>query len=427
MMMIHRPVRALALLPLTALALSGCVQNTPETESGGSPASGDALTVSSTADACEVSATETGSGPVTFSITNDGEQITEFYLLGSDGLRIVAEKENIAPGASSDLTVTLQPGDYFTACKPGMRGANVGESPFTVTGDPVELSGEDQELYEQAVASYIDFVKNEVAELNPKVEEFAKAYMAGEDDKAREMYAPMRVHYERIEPIAEALGTLDPRIDYREIDYLAEADLLKEDDPSFTEWLGFHRIEKDLWQPEPDAVQPDGSPATEGWKPSTPEDRKRIGEALVADVDKLYETVHADDYIETNEVTIATVSNGASGLLEEIAVNKVTGEENWWSHKDLWDFQANLEGARIAFDLVAPIAERKGDDGAELVTQINGEFDALQAELDQYGNLEKGYTSYDEVTAEQQKALIARIDATREPLSKLTGTVLDIN
>lgn len=405
-----------------ALVLTGCVQNTPTSEE----ASGGVIAVSSTADTCEVSTATAESGNVAFTISNDGDQTTEFYLLGDDGLRIVSEKENIAPGQSADLTVQLQPGDYFTACKPGMRGANVGEAAFTVTGEPIELTGEDQALFDQVVVDYINFVKNEVAELVPGVEEFAQAYIDGDDETARELYANIRVHYERIEPVAEALGVLDPRIDYREIDYIAEAEELEGDDPTFTEWLGFHRIEKDLWPPAADDVNADGAPATEGWKPSTPEQRQVIGDTLIADVNTLYDEVHSDSFIDDQQITIATVSNGASGLLEEIAVGKVTGEENWWSHYDLWDFQANLEGSRIAFDLVTPIAERS-EEGAALVEEINAEFDALQALLDQYGNLEDGYVLYDEVDDAQQKELTAQIDALREPLSKLTGTVLGIS
>jgi iron uptake system component EfeO len=420
----NKKVAAATGLALTGtLLLAGCVQKQDQTE----VAAGNVLTVTSTPDSCEVSAASATSGNVTFNISNDGVQTTEFYLLGADGLRIAAEKENIAPGANAELTVSLQPGDYFTACKPGMRGANVGKTAFSVTGDPVELAGEDQELFDQVVVDYVNFVKNEVSELVPNVEEFAHAYAAGDDDTARGLYADVRVNYERIEPVAEALGSLDPRIDYREVDYLAEADQLKEDDPSFTEWIGFHRMEKDLWVPAADAINADGSSAWEGWQPSTPEQRAKVAETLIADVNRLYDEVHDPAFIENQQINVGTVSNGASGLLEEIAVGKVTGEENWWSHYDLWDFQANLQGARIAFDLVAPIAERKGDDGKKLVTQINQEFDKLQAMLDEYGSLEEGYTLYNEVTSKQQKQLVAQIDATREPLSKLTGTVLSID
>lgn len=422
-------LRSLAALAVGALVLTGCTENKPATTSSSAAAQGAAagpISVVSTDTDCKVSAAEAKSGNVTFSIKNDGPRTTEFYLLGSDGLRIVSEKENIAAGASAELTVSLQPGEYFTACKPGMRGENVGQAAFKVTGEAVELTGEDQELFAKAVTDYFAFVRNEVSELEPKVEEFAKAYIDGDDDKARDLYAKIRVHYERIEPIAETLGVLDPRIDYREIDYLAEADALKADDPTFTEWLGFHRIEKDLWVPAEDAVQPDGTPAHEGWQPSTPEQRKMIGETLIADVKKLNELVSSESFIKDNELNISTVSNGASALLEEIAVGKVTGEENWWSHYDLWDFQANLDGARIAFDLVAPIAERKGEEGKSLVAEIRKEFDELQALLAKYGSLEKGFVLYDQVTSEQQKELSDQINALREPLSKLTVTVLGI-
>lgn len=411
-------ISAGACLATATVLLSGC-ESAPSDD-------GDGLSVSATDDDCQVSADSAESGTTTFDIANDGEIVTEFYLLGEDGLRIVAEQENIAPGASAQLTASLQPGDYFTACKPGLRGENVGEAAFTVTGDSIEVSGEDQELFDTAVSDYVDFVKNEVAELSPNVEEFAQAYMDGDDDTARDLYATTRVNYERIEPIAEALGTLDPRIDYREVDYLAEADELESDDPDFTEWQGFHRIEKDLWPPEEGDRNADGSDAFEDWEESTPEDRERIGEALIADVKTLYDTVHDENFISDQQLTISTVSNGASGLLEEVAVTKVTGEENWWSHYDLWDFKANVEGSRIAFDLVKPIAERKGDDGAELAKTITEEHDELDELLAEYGDLEDGFVLYDEVSAEEQAELTRQIDELREPLSELTGTVLQI-
>ncbi len=407
---------AVPVLALAVTALAACEPN----------ASDGALSVKATNTECKVSADTAESGTREFTIKNEGDIVTEFYLLGEDGLRIVAEKENIAPGSEATLSVSLQPGTYFTACKPGLRGENVGEAKFTVTGEPVEVSGEDKELFDKAVKDYIAFVKNEVAELEPKVGEFADAYAKGDDEQARKLYATTRTHYERIEPIAEALGVLDPRIDYREVDYLAEADILKKDDPTFTEWLGFHRMEKDLFPPKKGDKNADGADAFDGWKPSSPEDRKRIADTLKEDVHKLRETVDADNFIEDQQINIATVANGASGLLEEVAVSKVTGEEDWWSHTDLYDFAANVEGSKIAFDLVKPIAERKGSEGEQLVKDIEQEYGELNKLLGEYGNLDEGFVSYDTVTAEQQAELTHQIDELREPLSKLTGTVLEI-
>ena len=400
-----------------ALPLAGCVENS----------SGDGIDVQAKEDTCTVATNSVESGTRTFSITNEGERVTEFYVLADDGLRVIAERENITPGSTADLTVQLEPGTYYTACKPGLRGPNVGQAEFTVTGEPIQYSESDEQRFNEARDNYVAFVKNEVAELLPKTEEFAEAYAAGNDEKAKDLYATTRVHYERIEPIAEALGVLDARIDYREVDYVAEADQLKEDDPTFTEWLGFHRMEKDLWPPAADTKNADGAPAREGWEPSTPEKRREIADALIADVEQLHTTVTSPDFAEENDITVDTVSNGAMGLLEEVATTKVTGEENWWSHKDLYDFQANIQGSRIAFDMVKDIAAERGEEGKKLIDEISSRFDDIQALLDQYGSLETGYVDYDEVDAGQQAKLTRALDALREPLSNLTGTVLGLN
>ena len=414
-MMKRSPV-ILASLAL-ALPLAGCVENS----------SGDGIDVQAKEDTCTVATNSVESGTRTFSITNEGERVTEFYVLADDGLRVIAERENITPGSTADLTVQLEPGTYYTACKPGLRGPNVGQAEFTVTGEPIQYSESDEQRFNEARDNYVAFVKNEVAELLPKTEEFAEAYAAGDDEKAKDLYATTRVHYERIEPIAEALGVLDARIDYREVDYVAEADQLKEDDPTFTEWLGFHRMEKDLWPPAADTKNADGAPAREGWEPSTPEKRREIADALIADVEQLHTTVTSPDFAEENDITVDTVSNGAMGLLEEVATTKVTGEENWWSHKDLYDFQANIQGSRIAFDMVKDIAAERGEEGKKLIDEISSRFDDIQALLDQYGSLETGYVDYDEVDAGQQAKLTRALDALREPLSNLTGTVLGLN
>src|SRR5690606_36399204 len=150
---------------VAALALAGFVANDAET-------SANALAVDASDSACAVGAAHAPSGTVAFDITNAGSQVTEFYLLADDGLRIVGEVENIAPGASLTLTVTAQPGDYFTLCKPGMVGEGVGRAAFSVTGDAVEVDGPDAELKQQAVDLYAGFVKDQVEALVPAAQAF---------------------------------------------------------------------------------------------------------------------------------------------------------------------------------------------------------------------------------------------------------------
>ncbi|WP_454226507.1 iron uptake system protein EfeO [Propioniciclava flava] len=400
---------ALVAVPTAALALSGCVAKADLAASGGP------LTVTSDATTCQVLTAKATSGTLAFTVTNKGPQITEFYLLADDALRIVGEVENIAPGASRTLTVVAQPGNYFTLCKPGMIGQGVGKAAFTVTGDTVAITGEDAEQKQQAVTLYAAFVKDQTAQLLPAVRSFTEDYAAGRDDAARAAFPKVRAYYERIEPIAEALGDLDPRIDYREVDAKAEG----------LDWTGFHRIEKDLWVPAKDAKNSDDSPVWKDWEPSTPQQRATHASALVADVQQLYDYVHGNDFATSlNEQGVAGLSNGAISLLDEVATTKITGEEDWWSGTDLYDFAANVEGSKMAFSLVRDFTLSKGDAGKKLVAEIDKGYAALEKSLADHGSAERGFTTFADLTDADKRALIDDINALAEPLSKLTTTIL---
>ena len=389
------PRSAPATVSLTALglaalvALTGCVPNA--TSAAGSTE----LTVDSSADACTVSAAEAPSGTISFVVTNSGDQVTEFYLLGDDGLRIVGEAENIGPGISRTLVVQASAGDYFTVCKPGMVGAGVGKAAFTVTdsGTPIALGDDLAAQIDTANANYKAYVKDQVENLVTGTESFAAAYIAGDDDAARAQYAPTRVFWERIETVAESFGDLDPRMDLR------EADLEEGQD-----WTGWHAIEKDLWPAE----------AEPGFQPYDQTKREALATQLVDDTHTLY----AD--VQQLEFTLAQQTNGAIGLLDEVASGKVTGEEEFWSHTDLWDFQANIDGARVLYEGVRDILTVKD---AALADRLDAEFDALQVLLDEQ-RVGDGFRLYTELEAAQVRGLSDQVNALAEPLSKLTAALV---
>ena len=395
---------------LSIVVLAGCVAKSEV-------AASDALTVTATDTGCEVSAATAASGSLAFDVTNAGSDVTEFYLLADDGLRIVGEAENIAPGASRTLTVVAQPGEYFTVCKPGLIGEGVGRAAFTVSGDAVAIDGPDAEQKQRAVELYAAFVEDQVSQLVPAVAAFVADYEAGSDDAARAAFPQVRAFYERIEPIAEALGDLDPRIDYREVDAVAEG----------LDWTGFHRIEKDLWVPAQDALNADDeTPAWHEWAPSTPQERATFGGALLADVSELNDYVRSDDFREALEAQgIVGLSNGAIALLDEVAMGKISGEEDWWSGTDLWDFAANVEGSKMAFLLVRDFAASKGDDGAALAGEIDAGYAALEASLAAHGSLVDGFAPYSSLTEDDKREFTDLINALAEPLSQLTATVLE--
>jgi hypothetical protein len=126
-----------------------------------------ALTVSSTDSACDLSATEAPAGTLSFDVTNAGTQVTEFYLLGEDGLRIVAEVENVGPQLTRQLVVNAPAGKYVTACKPGMTGEGI-RADFTVTesDEEVVVSANDQELIDQAQSNYAAYVQDQRVRYN---------------------------------------------------------------------------------------------------------------------------------------------------------------------------------------------------------------------------------------------------------------------
>ncbi|MBD3778151.1 MAG: peptidase M75 family protein [Micrococcales bacterium] len=388
-------VGALALAALV-LPLAACVDNDAP-EAG---ASAGALTVSSTADACEVSAATAPSGTLTFQVTNDGSDVTEFYLLGDDGLRVVSEVENIGPGITRDLVVQVRPGTYYTACKPGMVGDGI-RSEFTVTdsGAQVGPTGDVAAQLADAEAQYVAYVKDQVGALIAGTQEFAAAYTAGDDDTARALYAATRVHWERVEPVAESFGDLDPLTDAREAD-LEEGQV----------WSGWHYLEKDLWPPAP----ADNGGVT--YVPLTPEERASAAEDLVGWTQDLVDQVNDPDF--TFEAF--QIANGAKELLDEVATGKVTGEEEIWSHTDLWDFQANVDGARVAYEVLADVVEEQDPDLAAALTEQLAALDGLLA---QYGSVDTGFVGYDTLTDQQVKELATGVDALSEPLSRLTAVV----
>ena len=392
-----RAVVTVATSAAALLVLSGCVANNQAT------ADATSLTVESSASDCAVSAAKAPSGNISFAITNSGDQVTEFYLLADDGLRIVGEVENIGPGISRDLVVQAAPGDYFTVCKPGMVGDGLGKAAFTVTDSGADLAadGDDKKLVAAAAANYVAYIKNQVESLVTGTSAFLDAYRAGDDETARALYATTRAAYERIEPVAESFGDLDPKIDFREADV-----------EEGTEWTGWHRIEKDLWQPT--AADNGG----EAYVPLSAAERARFADLLEADTASLNDAVHEDDYT----VSIDAISNGAIGLLDEVASGKITGEEEIWSHTDLWDFQANLEGARVAYEGVRDIVEAKDP---KLVKQLDGEFASLESLLAGYGSLDAGFVYYGDLTTEQVKELADGVNALSEPLSKLTSVLVN--
>ena len=374
---------AVAAAALAGLALTSCQAKEEAKPADGNSAPSE-ITVNASDSACELSGTEGATGANTFVITNTGNKVTEFYVYG-EGERVMGEVENISPGLQRKLIVQLgEPGTYQTACKPGMVGDGI-RSDFKVNGETVKI--DEAGKFKEASDSYKRYVNSQTDALIGATQVFVDALKKGDVNAAKAQYPVARTYYERIEPVAESFpNDLDPRIDLR------EADL----EPG-QKWTGFHRLEKDLWVT---GLQPDS---------------KAMADQLISDVKELDAGVKAPEY----KIDSTQIAGGAQGLLDEISSSKITGEEDIFSHTDLWDFKANVEGSQTAVASVRPILDERN---AELGKKVDQRFAEVEALLEKYRQGD-GFISYDKVTEPQRQELSRAIDALSKEVSQVQGVI----
>ncbi|MFF3401591.1 iron uptake system protein EfeO [Streptomyces sp. NPDC002659] len=377
-----RPVRlsvVTAAATVAALtAVTGCSEKSDAKGSDG------AVSVTAKDDSCEVSKKEFPAGHVELAIENKGSKVTEVYLLFPDD-RIVSERENIGPGTKQKLTAEVKAGDYEIACKPGMKGDGIRQK-VTVTGGTAAKRSPEMD---KAVADYRTYVQAQADETLPKVKVFTDAVQAGDIEAAKKAYADSRIGWERTEPVAESFGDIDPKVDLRE-DGLEKGQ----------KWTGWHTLEKALWQDKKIG------PA-----------EKTLATTLITDLTAWQKRVGKA------EITPTSMANGAKELLDEVATGKVTGEEERYSHTDLVDFKANVEGAQKSYELLKPVASKNDP---KLVAELDKQFAALNTLLDKYRKSPASYefTSYDKVGKAERKELSDGVNALAEPLSKLAAAVV---
>ncbi|MFI8965092.1 iron uptake system protein EfeO [Streptomyces sp. NPDC053493] len=367
----------------TLAAVTGCTQKSDAKADDG------AVQVVAKDDSCEVSKKEFPAGHLKLNVENRGSKVTEVYVLYPDD-RIVTERENIGPGTKATVTAEIKAGDYEIACKPGMKGDGIRQK-VTATGGKAAAKRSPE--MDAAVAAYRQYVQAQADETLPKVKLFTDAVRAGDVEAAKKAYADSRIGWERTEPVAESFGDIDPKVDVREDGLEAGQDPAKD-------WTGWHRLEKALWQDK-----------------KIGDREKQLADLLDKDLADWQKRVGKAD------ITPTSMANGAKELLDEVATGKVTGEEERYSHTDLVDFKANVEGAQKSFELLKPVAQKNDP---KLVADLDKQFAALNALLDKYRADTSGYvfTSYDKVGKEQRKELSDGVNALAEPLSKLAAAVV---
>jgi iron uptake system component EfeO len=251
-------------------------------------------------------------------------------------------------------------------------------SAFAATQSPLDLVG--------PVSDYKIYVIENVDQLVVETAKFTDAIKKGDIATAKQLYAPTRVYYEAIEPIAELFSDLDASIDSRVDDH--EAGVTAED------FTGFHRLEYGLYAQN----------STQGLE--------ALADGLLKDVKDLQARIAGLTFPPEKVV------GGAAALLEEVAATKVSGEEDRYSHTDLYDFQGNIDGAKKIVDLFRPQIE--GQDKAFAV-KVDKNFATVEKILAKYKTPDGGFQTYDKVKDNDRKALIGPVNTLAEDLSTLRG------
>ncbi len=378
--MTHR--RLLSLIAVAAampLLATGCAKSSP---SAGAAAKGaSTVAIDFTDDGCAPVPASVQAGPLSFAVANkDAGRVTEAEVM-QDG-RILGEKENLTPGLSGRFSLRLEPGEYVVYCP----NAKVDRATLTVRPAPgaTGTTPSSAATLTAAVASYRAFLQNRANALLPATKAFAAAVRAGDVVKAKRLFAPARANYEAIEPVAESFGDLDPEIDARFGDVEA------------AKWAGFHRIEKALWQDK----------SLKGMD--------RYATKLVADVSRLVEL------IPSAKLQPAAIANGAVDLLGEVANSKITGEEDRYSHTDLWDFEANVAGVREALDVLSPTLRARNP---SLLATADAQFDQVDQALSAYKTPD-GYVDYSTVGKADRRRLTTLVNTLAETMSKVAPAIV---
>ena len=275
----------------------------------------------------------------------------------------------------------------------GVRSEGSASGSGTGSGTGSGLAGQDlsgttnDRLVLKAVADYKTWVVAEVDGLVADTAKFTDAVRAGDVAEAKKQYAPSRVRWERIEPIAGLVEEIDGAVDARVDDFEGV------DDPAFTGW---HRLEYHLWE-----------------KGST------AGTKTFADrLDKDLATL--DQKMKGLEFPPAAVALGPAELIEEVSEGKITGEEDRYSHTDLSDFDANVDGSRKLFQLLTPALQAKD---AALVSGITAGFAAVDKSLAPYANADGTFDPYTALAAADKTRMQAELADLSEKLARIPGVL----
>jgi iron uptake system component EfeO len=201
------------------------------------PSVGQGVTVTIRDGVCDPAQLSVPAGRTVFTIVNQSARVVEWEIL--DGVMVLEERENIAPGFSQTITAKLSPGSYQITC--GLLSNPHGTLTVTPSAESnLEANKPPLASFVGPLAEYRVYTVLEAGNLLDNTQALLQAVQAGDLARARTLYAAAHQAYEHIAPASQMFADLDTRINAR-ADYFEK----READAAFT---GFQRIAFALFQ-----------------------------------------------------------------------------------------------------------------------------------------------------------------------------------
>ncbi|WP_065261641.1 iron uptake system protein EfeO [Pseudomonas bananamidigenes] len=331
---------------------------------------------------CEPNELSVPAGHASFRIVNRSERAVEWEIL--DGVLVIEERENIAPGLSQVINANLQPGDYAITCGLLSNPRGVLHVTPTAASDAAAKAKPSMVAFVGPLSEFRVYLATQSSALIRAVTTLNQAINSGDLAQAQAAYLPARTAYQHLAPAAQRLAELDNSINAR-ADYFEK----REQDPAF---VGFHRIEYALFQQR----------NLDGLSP--------VAERLLGDVNTLKQQLLAKS-LPPEQLVEILVRN-----LNTLAdVRAASGEEERYSHGDLNGFAANLETAHKVVELLRPLLTKSAADLLPKIDSALGDFDNT---LNGF-KVKDGYASYDTVSGEQRKQIADKAKALADALDAI--------
>ena len=330
---------------------------------------------------CEPMDLTVPAGRSVFDIENASTRPIEWEIL--DGVMVVEERENIAPGFRSQLTARLKPGVYDITC--GLLSNPRGKLTVTASAhSDAEKAKPPLKAFIGPLSEYKVYLALQSGQMIRAINSLVMAVDSGDLAAARVAYASARTAYRHVEVVSGRIADIENAIDPIAA-YLAG----REQDPAFT---GFHRIEFGFWREN----------STAGLKP--------IADKLAADATTLRDRLKAMKFAPSD------LADNAAREARRLAEGPVVSGDSLYAGDDLAEFTAAIDGLEKPVSLLLPLAAESSPDAAKAVSDA---FAAARAEIGRLAGSGPAPVIYSEVPPDVRKTLSTAFVALADAIDRI--------